>query len=63
MSKKEITSGKKVNHEDDLVVVYDDKGNVDYQGILDCCPYKYDAMWNEADGNYDLSNGYKMVGL
>lgn len=64
MATKKIQSGKKVNYEDDLVVVYDDKGNVDYQGILDNCPYKYDGyVWNEADGNYDLPNGYKMVGL
>ena len=64
MANNKIPSGNHIGHDDDLVVVYDEKGNVAYQGILDYCPYKYeDYKWNEADGNYDLPNGYKMVGL
>lgn len=56
--------GKKVNYEDDLVAVYDDKGNLDYQGLLDYCPYKYEGyVWNEEGQYYDLPNGYKMIGL
>ena len=35
MSKNRIPKGKKVHYEDDLVRVYDDKGNVDYEGMLD----------------------------
>lgn len=59
-----VPSGKKVGFDDDGVAVYNDKGEIVYEGILDYCPYKYDDYrWNEADGNYDLPQGYKMVGL
>lgn len=31
--------------------------------MLDYCPYKdEDYRWNDKDKNYDLPNGYKMVG-
>ena len=64
MSKNRIPKGKKVRYEDDLVRVYDDKGNVDYQGILDDCPYKNENyVWNEKEQCYDLPHGYKMIGL
>ena len=64
MSKNRIPKGKKVHYEDDLVRVYDDKGNVDYEGLLDYCPYKYDGyVWNEKEQCYDLPHGYKMIGV
>lgn len=59
-----IQKGKKIQYEDDLVRVYTDKGEVDYEGILDDCPYKYDDYkWNEKEQCYDLPHGYKMIGL
>ena len=43
--------------------MYNDKGKEVYHGILDYCPYKDENYkWNEADQNYDLPQGYKMVG-
>ena len=62
--KVNIPRGKRVRYEDDLVRVYNDKGEVDYEGLLDYCPYKYDGYtWNEKDGCYDLPHGYRMIGI
>ena len=59
-----IPKGKRINYEDDLVRVYNDKGGIDYEGMFDYCPYKYDDYkWNEKEGCYDLPHGYKMIGL
>ena len=59
-----VPSGNRVMYEDDLVEVYDAKGNLEYSGMLDYTDYKNDtARWNDKDKNYDLPNGYKMVGL
>ena len=58
-----VPGGKRVNYDDDLVEVYDDRGKKVYSGILDDTPYKdEDYRWNEKDKNYDLPHGYKMVG-
>ena len=57
-----IPYGKRINYEDDVVLVYDNKGNIVYKGIVDYCPYKDDPYtWNEAGGYYDLEQGYKMT--
>ena len=49
-----------------MVEVYDEKGNLEYSGILDYCPYKEEfdenGKWNDKDQNYDLPGGYKLVG-
>lgn len=65
---KVIPKGKRIEFEDDIVSVYNGKnGQIVYNGILDYCPFKDDfddfGKWNEKDKNYDLPNGYKMVGL
>ena len=63
---KEVPNGfRYVICEDDIVEVYDSKAQVVYSGSLDYCPYKDDfgdhGEWNDRDGNYDLSRGYKLV--
>ena len=57
------TTGKRIQQEDDVVRVYNEKNQVVYEGIYDYCPYKYDESWFK-DGYYDLKNGgYRMVCL
>lgn len=64
MEQNRIPRGKRINYEDDLVQVYNDRGQVDYEGILDDCPYKDDDYrWNEKEQCYDLPHGYKMIGI
>lgn len=62
---KKVPSGSMILCEDDIVRVYDEKGNMVYNDSLDYCPYKNDfnehGRWNSNDGNYDLLNGYKLV--
>lgn len=54
--------GRRLNYEDDVVTVYDDKGNVDYRGIHDYSPYKDDKMtWDDKAKNYKLQHGYRLV--
>ena len=61
--KNRVPGGKRINYDDDIVEVYDNKGKKVYTGILDDTPYKYeDYRWNDKDKNYDLPHGYKMVG-
>ena len=56
-----IRHGKRIDYEDDVVLVYDDKNNIVYQGIVDYCPYKDEPYtWNEQGGYYELPYGYKM---
>lgn len=60
---KKVPGGKRINYDDDIVEVYDNKGKKVYAGILDDTPYKdEDYRWNDKDKNYDLPHGYKMVG-
>lgn len=55
-------SGKRLNYDDDYVTVYDADGRVDYQGINDYSPYKYEDMkWDEKAKNYKLPRGYRLV--
>lgn len=62
---KKVPSGCVILCEDDIVQVYDEKGNMVFNDSLDYCPYKDDfiehGQWNGEDRNYDLSNGYKLV--
>lgn len=61
--KNRVPGGKRINYDDDIVEVYDNKGKKVYAGILDDTPYKdEDYRWNDKDKNYDLPHGYKMVG-
>ena len=57
-----VPKGKRLNYDDDEIVVYDDKGREVEHDIYDNSVYKGEDMrWNERDGNYDLRHGYKMV--
>ena len=59
-----VQKGFRIDYEDDEVEVYDNTGKIVYSGMLDYTDYKYEnAKWNDKDKNYDLPNGYKMVGL
>ena len=62
-----IPIGQKVYFDDDLVRVYTSNGTLVYNGRLDECPYKEDfdryGQWNEEGNYYDLSYGYKLIGL
>ena len=59
---QKVPSGKKLEYEDDTVVVYNAKGQEVEREIYDYSAYKGEDMtWNERDGNYDLRYGYKMV--
>ena len=62
---KKVPSGNMILYEDDIVQVYDPKGNLVYHNSLDYCPYKEDfnehGRWNGNDNNYDLPHGYKLV--
>lgn len=61
--KAKVPSGHRIQYEDDLVEVYDDKGKKVYSGLFDYCDYKDENYkWNETDKNYDLPHGYKLVG-
>ena len=66
LMEKKVPKGCKVDFEDSMVEVYDEKGNLEYSGILDYCPYKEEfdenGKWNDKDQNYDLPGGYKLVG-
>lgn len=57
-----IPHGKRINYEDDLIMVYNEKNEVVEKGIVDYSVYKDEPYtWNEAGGYYDLPHGYKMV--
>lgn len=61
-----IPKGKKLNYDDDIVTVYDDKGKKVSEGMWDYSPYNndetYDIMkWDDTAKNYKLAHGYRMV--
>lgn len=61
-----IPKGKKLNYDDDIVTVYDEKGKNVSEGMWDYSPYNndetYDTMkWDDTAKNYKLANGYRMV--
>lgn len=65
-TKKQVPRGESaIFCEDDLVQVYDQNGDLVFNGPLDYCPYKDDfdeyGKWNSKDGNYDLPHDYKLV--
>ena len=53
-SRDNIIEGKgRIEYEDDLVVVYSPDGKVDYEGMFDYCPYRYDRMeYDKATKSY-----------
>ena len=56
--------GYRIDYDDDLVEVFNDKGKSVYRGILDYCPYKDEPVhWNDKKRYYELPQGYIMVGL
>ena len=59
----EYPKGKRIEYEDDMVVVYDPAGNVIYKGIEDDEPMKRENWrWNNIR-NYYYLNGYVKVCL
>lgn len=61
-----IPKGKKLNYDDDIVTVYDEKGKKVSEGMWDYSPYNnddtYDTMkWDDTAKNYKLAHGYRMV--
>ena len=62
MAKSKIPHGKRINYEDDVIVVYNEKNEIVEKGIVDYSAYKDEPYtWNEKGGYYDLPHGYKMV--
>ena len=50
---------RRINYEDDLVVVYNPDGGIDYQGIDDDNPYKDDDWeFDDDEGVYYLDSEY-----
>ena len=61
-----IPKGKKLNYDDDIVSIYDDKGKKVSEGMWDYSPYNndetYDSMkWDDKAGNYTIARGYRLV--
>lgn len=47
--------GKRIQYEDDLVIVRDKNGKVIYKGLEDYEPYKYELwVWDDTKGLYTL---------
>lgn len=62
--KSSIPSGKRIGFEDDIVVVYDEKGSVIYKGIEDYEPMKDENWkWVQDKGYYTLDNKFIKVCL
>ena len=59
-----VPGGNRIHFEDDLIEVYNEKGERVESGLYDYSVYRREERkWNEKDQNYDLPHGYKMVGL
>lgn len=61
-----IPKGKKLNYDDDIVAIYDDKGKKVSEGMWDYSPYNndetYDSMkWDDTAKNYKIARGYRLV--
>ena len=53
--------GRKIDYDDDMVVVYDANGNVIYKGIEDYEPHKDENWkWDESIGGYRLNGMIKV---
>ena len=62
--KSSIPSGKRIEFEDDIVVVYDQSGKVIYKGLEDYDPMKYENWkWIADKGYYSLDNKFIKVCL
>lgn len=60
--KTNITKGKRIQYEDDIVVVYNEKNEIVEKGMLDYSVYKDERRtWNEKGGYYEMDHNYKMV--
>lgn len=60
--KSSIPSGKKIEFEDDLVIVYNKLGSVIYKGMEDYEPMRYeDWKWEADKGYYTLNDEYIKV--
>jgi len=60
---RKVTKGKgRIEYEDDLVIVYNDKGEVAYKGIEDYDPNKdEDWVWDEKIVGYRYKGWTKFV--
>ena len=61
-----IPKGKKLNYDDDIVTVYDEKGKKVSEGMWDYSPYNndetYESMkWDDTEKNYKIAHGYRLV--
>ena len=56
---KAMPKGKKIEYEDDLVIVYNEEGSIIYKGLEDYEPMRYENWkWNEEKQYYTLGNDY-----
>ncbi len=45
----------RIEYEDDIVVVYSPDGKVEYEGMFDYCPYRYDSLdYDKATKSYRI---------
>lgn len=59
---KKVPKSDRGFYDDSYVKVYNDKGKVVESGLWDYSAYRDEpTKWNNADGNYDLPHGYKLV--
>lgn len=60
--KSSFPSGKKIEFEDDIVVVYDKNGSIIYKGTEDYEPMKNEYWkWEKDKGYYTLDNKFIKV--
>ena len=61
---KTIPHGHRIDYEDEMVMVLNERNEVVEKTILDYSAYKDEPYkWNEEGGYYDLPQGYKMVSV
>ncbi len=61
-SSKKVPKSDRGFYDDSYVKVYNEKGKVVESGLWDYSAYRDEpTKWNDADGNYDLPRGYKLV--
>ena len=61
METKNTMKTKRIQYDDDLVIVYDEAGRVAYKGMEDYDPNKdLDWRWNAAEGCYTYL-GWKKI--
>lgn len=59
---RKIMKGKRVNFDDDVVIVYEN-GKMVYKGLQDYNPFRDDNWkWNEKEKHYTMEDGnYKYI--